>query len=1053
MAWRKWIVRGLVFAIAGILGLAALAYQHWTDPAVVRQLVVDKLAHSFVGANVSVESARIRLLGGIVVTDLRMTRRGELDKSDFLYVPTAIVYHDKERLVDGKLAIRKIELERPRLRVIRERDGTCNLAGLLAPPDLSQRIPTIIIRQGTLIVEDRSAPVGTPPLEMKDVSLKFLNDPEMTICIEGSGNSDTLGPVKISGALQRDTGGATLFFDAPMIKVDPGLIQRLAGICPEATEHARELTGTLSLHATITNIPEATPRWGHEVTLHLTQGRLVHRDLPFSIEEVEATLTCTNSRIPRIEVRGKNGSTTLSAVVEDVALPCGSAVCTSGFCPVSLFKKADVKIQNLIVSETLYRSLPEKLASLRQLYERYQPAGPTDVQVEYHPGPGPWQTHVVFRPCGMRLTYEKFIYTVDGVTGWIDYRSGGDEGTAYSAELIAFASGQPISLRAQSHGERPALYANIEITGKNIPLDDKLLAALDEHKIRPLAKSFHPTGQGDFQATFVRKPEDDHFVNHFVINFHDASVTYDRFPVRLDDVSGTLEINQPGGSWEFRDFRGRHGNAIFATHGRNERRADGDHVVVGIAGRNLEFDDDLRKALPPPVQRTWDTLHPAGRGDFEGTIYLAPVVAGEEKPVIDVTLWPRGCSIKPDFFRYALEELTGKVHFGRDRVELEGMAARHGNTRFSLDQGVVELKPTQGSGFRADLLSLHVNPLSIDADLIAAVPPALAKGLTALEIQGPVEVTTRLYIDATIAAEHPRFYWDGAVLFRGTALKTGVKVENVTGAVAMRGWHNGQHLDGVEGNLDIREATLFGQPLRNLRGALLVTDDEPEVLKLPGLMGTWFGGQVYGPMRVEFGPKVRYEMNMTAAQIKLEDFGRHNLGPKSDMSGTAVARIYLRGEGNDVSTLRGSGRIDVPNGKIDSLPPLVDLLKFLGLRWPDRTAFEEMHTSFDIEGMRAKIKQLEFFGNAISLRGGRGEVALDGSDVDVDLNLDWARLGQILPAEVRWIPRDLSDMLFKVEVRGKVGDLHFSKQAVPVLTDPLRKLMKAEDSHSDRPLK
>jgi hypothetical protein len=34
-----------------------------------------------------------------------------------------------------------------------------------------------------------------------------------------------------------------------------------------------------------------------------------------------------------------------------------------------------------------------------------------------------------------------------------------------------------------------------------------------------------------------------------------------------------------------------------------------------------------------------------------------------------------------------------------------------------------------------------------------------------------------------------------------------------------------------------------------------------------------------------------------------------------------------------------------------------------------------------------------------------------------------------------------------------VGDLHFAKQAVPVLTDPLKKLMKAEDSHSDRPLK
>ena len=141
------------------------------------------------------------------------------------------------------------------------------------------------------------------------------------------------------------------------------------------------------------------------------------------------------------------------------------------------------------------------------------------------------------------------------------------------------------------------------------------------------------------------------------------------------------------------------------------------------------------------------------------------------------------------------------------------MAAHHGPTRVSLDQGVVELKQTRGGGFKADLLSLHVNPVTVDADLIAALPPSLARGLsTGWEFQGPLEVNTRLYIDAT--AEH-RVYWDRAVLFRGAGIKTGVKVESVTGAIALRGWRDGQHLDGVEGNLDIREATLFGQPLRN----------------------------------------------------------------------------------------------------------------------------------------------------------------------------------------------------------------------------------------------
>ena len=40
----------------------------------------------------------------------------------------------------------------------------------------------------------------------------------------------------------------------------------------------------------------------------------------------------------------------------------------------------------------------------------------------------------------------------------------------------------------------------------------------------------------------------------------------------------------------------------------------------------------------------------------------------------------------------------------------------------------------------------------------------------------------------------------------------------------------------------------------------------------------------------------------------------------------------------------------VPSGKLARLPLLLDLLKWLGLRLPDRTAFEQAHADFRIEG-------------------------------------------------------------------------------------------------------
>src|SRR4051812_4957373 len=195
MTWRKWLVRGLVFSVLGSILFAGLLYQAWTNPAATRRQLLDKLGLRFAGAAVSIESAHLRLFGGIAVSELRMARRDDFDRTDFLYVPSAVIYHDKEHLLEGKVGIRKVELDRPRLRVIREHDGRWNLAGLLRPPPEGERMPTVVIKRGTILLEDRTAPPGTPLLEINDVSLRAINDPLPVVTVEGSGQTDVAGPV------------------------------------------------------------------------------------------------------------------------------------------------------------------------------------------------------------------------------------------------------------------------------------------------------------------------------------------------------------------------------------------------------------------------------------------------------------------------------------------------------------------------------------------------------------------------------------------------------------------------------------------------------------------------------------------------------------------------------------------------------------------------------------------------------------------------------------------------------------------------------------------
>ena len=61
------------------------------------------------------------------------------------------------------------------------------------PPGPREPLPTLVVKQGTLVLDDRRASPGTPVLEVGDVSFTVINDPDPTVTFEGSGASAELG--------------------------------------------------------------------------------------------------------------------------------------------------------------------------------------------------------------------------------------------------------------------------------------------------------------------------------------------------------------------------------------------------------------------------------------------------------------------------------------------------------------------------------------------------------------------------------------------------------------------------------------------------------------------------------------------------------------------------------------------------------------------------------------------------------------------------------------------------------------------------------------------
>ena len=218
-----------------------------------------------------------------------------------------------------------------------------------------------------------------------------------------------------------------------------------------------------------------------------------------------------------------------------------------------------------------------------------------------------------------------------------------------------------------------------------------------------------------------------------------------------------------------------------------------------------------------------------------------------------------------------------------------------------------------------------------------------------------------------------------------------------------------------------------------------MTKEDPEALQFRDLRRRCSAARSAARRSVTFGPTL-HDLYVQALQLRLEQFAKQNASVGADVSGAAQAALSLHGEGTDLAGLpRGAGTVEVRNGKLYKLPLLLDLLKWLGLRAPDGTAFEDVRVRFGIDGDRVQVHDLDLVGNAVSLRG-QGTVGLYGDNLNLDLNTDWARLGQLLPPGLSEWPRNLSDQLLKIKVRGSVKDIRFEQELVPAVSEPLKRV-------------
>lgn len=584
---RTWLIRTGVATV--ILGVAAVGYLAvtWVSPEKVREVVLAHLHDKF-GDDVEVHlgSADMRLFGGLSVTDLQLTRKGESEP--FLSVPSAVLFHDKQKLNAGVLEVRKIELTNPTVRIARLPDGTWDITRNQKPHSGSEPLPTLVVKGGTLIVSDRR-PDGPPAVAVRNLSLTVLNDPVEIVKLEGSGAvlaAEALSadgsvpdgvfqvPMRVGVRIHRPAGHVSVHVETDEVHLGADHAALFAKIDPHAAEYAERFSGAVSVTADVSTTSGAVVPAKYDVKVKVRDGTFTDPAVPWPLSQVAGTIRLCDGKVTVDKLTGKLGTALAELSAEskpDLLCPKkgGGRAEVPGVVgfgprwpPVRLatrllvpppeesvgdpmaavegkLDKFELKVYSLSLDGEPFAKLTPDTKVIRRMFS---PVGQVDVAVRFRrPEGGGWRREVDIQPKNLSIEYEYFRYAITQVTGSLKKVNASDGTDEFQVKLTATAGDRRISLDGRVAGGTHDPLVDLTIAGKDVLIDDKLLGALPGQYGETLSK-IGATARGDITVTLKQELNVNRFEHAYKVKMYAGTIRYPQFPYTLKQVRGDVQV-------------------------------------------------------------------------------------------------------------------------------------------------------------------------------------------------------------------------------------------------------------------------------------------------------------------------------------------------------------------------------------------------------------------------------------------------------------------------------------------------------------------------------
>jgi len=1040
------VIKGCWFGLKWALALAAVAgsvaafclYRRINEE--IRCRVETKIAQHYQGLDVHIRSAQLVKGQGIRLRDLAIVEPGvEGPHAELLHIEEALLEcpTDWRDLIDGNPLVRRVVLRRPTVRATRRPDGSWSAGKLLPAPHLSDQPPEVLVESGSLeFFDPAKASIG--PLALRDMDFTLapaaMTEPGPKSegrRFKGMLTGDGFRRVEFEGTIDLETSACSIRGQAEHLEISPELRDSLPKCYSSRLSALGNLRAEGNLSFLIHYDPAAEQTLGFNVTGRIKRGRIDDPRLPHVLTDISAAVHVDNdgARIDNLSARSGRATVQMSCRL-------------SGFEPDSpVWLMA--KVHQLELDRHLLDILPP---SLQKTWNKYHPAGRIDADVRLEFDGKTWSPEIAATCLDVSFTHYKFPYRMEHGKGTLDLKD-----DSLNVNLTAYGGSQPVRLTAEIAHPLSGPTGWFEARGDKIQIDETLLAALPE-KSKKVVRSLDPRGTVNFYVRMWRDKPEEPLHRHLLIGANRCSICFDKFRYPLTNIRGVLEMFD--NNWTFRGLEATNDTARVTCEGHFTPGLQGKELVLNFTGKNVPLEEELRDALSPHIQQVWRDLRPQGLVDLTAEVRYLPE---QKKFNIGVQVQPQRetASIEPVHFPYRLERLEGTLRYRDGHVAFEHCKAEHGAVKIATE-GYCDF---QSDGrWRTRYEKLSVDRLRIDRELIQALPERLKKAVVELNPTGPINLRGSFDLERRGGPDEPlRSRWDVRIgMQQGSLQCGGILLKNIHGEASLLGEFDGRHvrsrgelafdsmsykdyqLTQVNGPIWIDDGrVLLGAWVdRRDNGAVVGTATGPRRSARP-LTAKLFGGTLFGDGWVAFGAEPRYAINATLTDADLARCEQEMVAGRHKLRGKILATANLTGSGRTRNTLSGKGTIRLSEGDVYELPVMIAMLKILSVRPPDQNAFSDVAVNYRIEGEHIYFDQIDFRGDAISLRG-KGEMDFQSS-IRLTLHALVGRGELDLPI-IEQVFSGASQQIMLIHVDGTLQNPKTRKEALPVVNQALQQL-------------